>query len=241
MLVADFNTNFKEYINDSDIIGANDAIMIELGRILVNQKQDYIDLLNESGVEADISMSNNQLIGLYMDNVDNKHLLLGTSLLTNMQKLIECGNCSWTWKLTDGGDDPLMCHKCGENNEKSSFDDSNDISDDDVKTAYVVLNENFNDDEDFSNVLGAALLARKGLKLLKNLKGQKGQGTTSDDLRLRAEVKMQQAAIAQQRAELQAQKIALEKSKKTKNTIIIVSASVLALTVGFVILLNRKK
>jgi len=240
MLVADFNTNFKEYINDSDIIGANDAIMVELGRILVNQKQDFIDLLNESGIEADISMPNNQLIGLYMDNVDNKHLLLGTSLLTNMQKLIECGNCSWTWKLTDGGDDPLMCHKCGENNEKSSFDDSDDISDEDVKTAYLVLNENFNDDEDFSD-FGAGILAKKGLKALKNLKGQKGQGTTSEDLRLRAELKLQQAAIAQQKAEIQAQKIALKKSKKTKNTIIIVSASVLALALGVVIFLNRKK
>jgi hypothetical protein len=236
MLIADFNTNFNEYINDGDIIGANDAIMVELGDILVNNKQNFIDLLNESDIEADISMSNNQLIGLYIDNVDNKHLLLGTSLLVNMQKIVECEDCSWSWKLIDGGDDPKTCHKCGSNNSTSNFDDSNNISDEDVKNAYVVLNENFNDDEYFSEVFGSKIF-KQGTKALRNLKSE---GTTSNSLKLRAEVKIQQATITQQKAQLKEQKIALEKSKKTKNTIIIVSATILVLTIGIVLFLKRK-
>ena len=32
-------------------------------------------------------------------------------------KKIYCGNCDWSWKLSDGGDDPYICHKCGHNNE----------------------------------------------------------------------------------------------------------------------------
>ena len=29
---------------------------------------------------------------------------------------IVCDNCSWTWKIEDGGDDLFICHKCGHNN-----------------------------------------------------------------------------------------------------------------------------
>lgn len=32
-------------------------------------------------------------------------------------KMVNCGNCEWEWKLSDGGDDPYICHKCGHNNE----------------------------------------------------------------------------------------------------------------------------
>jgi DNA-directed RNA polymerase subunit RPC12/RpoP len=29
-----------------------------------------------------------------------------------------CDECSWSWDLSDGGDDPYICHKCGHNNEE---------------------------------------------------------------------------------------------------------------------------
>jgi len=28
-----------------------------------------------------------------------------------------CDKCEWSWKLSDGGDDSYICHKCGHNNE----------------------------------------------------------------------------------------------------------------------------
>lgn len=27
-----------------------------------------------------------------------------------------CDNCGWSWALSDGGDDPYTCHKCGQDN-----------------------------------------------------------------------------------------------------------------------------
>jgi hypothetical protein len=30
---------------------------------------------------------------------------------------VTCKNCNWSWKLSDGGNDPYICHKCGHNNE----------------------------------------------------------------------------------------------------------------------------
>ena len=28
-------------------------------------------------------------------------------------KKIVCDNCGWKWNISDGGDDPYTCHKCG--------------------------------------------------------------------------------------------------------------------------------
>jgi hypothetical protein len=27
-----------------------------------------------------------------------------------------CDGCGWSWDLSDGGDDPYICHKCGHDN-----------------------------------------------------------------------------------------------------------------------------
>jgi hypothetical protein len=34
-----------------------------------------------------------------------------------------CDNCGWSWKLSDGGDDKYICHKCGHDNtpKKTNF------------------------------------------------------------------------------------------------------------------------
>jgi len=33
---------------------------------------------------------------------------------------VTCDECGWFWKLSEGGDDPYVCHQCGHDNEKSS-------------------------------------------------------------------------------------------------------------------------
>lgn len=32
-----------------------------------------------------------------------------------------CDNCGWSWDLSDGGDDPYICHKCGNNNSEEDY------------------------------------------------------------------------------------------------------------------------
>lgn len=32
-----------------------------------------------------------------------------------------CDNCGWSWDLSDGGDDPFICHKCGHNNSEEDY------------------------------------------------------------------------------------------------------------------------
>lgn len=33
------------------------------------------------------------------------------------KKEVICDNCGWTWKLSEGGHDKYICHKCNHNNE----------------------------------------------------------------------------------------------------------------------------
>ncbi len=33
-------------------------------------------------------------------------------------KKINCDSCDWSWKLSEGGNDPYVCHKCGTDNTK---------------------------------------------------------------------------------------------------------------------------
>ena len=38
---------------------------------------------------------------------------------------ITCKNCGWQWNISDGGNDPYICHKCGYDNQET--DDRVDI------------------------------------------------------------------------------------------------------------------
>jgi hypothetical protein len=34
-----------------------------------------------------------------------------------------CDNCGWTWKLSEGGHDPYICHQCNHNNEPKKINE----------------------------------------------------------------------------------------------------------------------
>ena len=37
--------------------------------------------------------------------------------LIKESKKVVCDECGWSWKLSEGGDDPYKCHKCGHQNK----------------------------------------------------------------------------------------------------------------------------
>jgi hypothetical protein len=81
----DFYSEFSSALNEGNISGANASLMKELSAILVRDKSDFVDMLNESGVDADVSMSDAELIQLFVDNASsNKKLILGAALLVNV-------------------------------------------------------------------------------------------------------------------------------------------------------------
>ena len=34
---------------------------------------------------------------------------------------VKCSECGWSWKLSEGGDKPYLCHKCGHDNSKTAL------------------------------------------------------------------------------------------------------------------------
>jgi hypothetical protein len=122
-MYSNFHSNFNRAIQNNDFEQANDALMAELADILVRDRKDFVDLLNESEIPADITMSDTQLIDLFIDNIENnKTLMLGAALLTQMH------------------------------NRKMGFDGDEEIDDDGVKTGYTVLNTYFSDLSNFDSV-----------------------------------------------------------------------------------------
>ena len=218
MLTGTLESNLVEYIQKEDIEGANTLLMKELANKLIDNRADFIELLNSNEIEADESMPTSQLIELFIDNTDNKSLLVGASLLANQQSV----------------------------DVKSNFIDE-EISDDSVKNGVAVMDTYFNNtipDEEYSYIapflLGA--LARGAGKLIKGRVSQKDQDRVKNEYRRIAEQRMREQAALRQRAELERRQREVEKSKERKrtNTILIVSgAVVISLIVGVIIYKQR--
>jgi hypothetical protein len=231
MLVSDFNTDFETYLQNQDLEKATNRLLEELAKILVSNKSDFIDMLEESGIEADETMSKGQLIELFTTNTDNKKMLVGASLLANSY------------------------------NKKLSFDGDEEISDDSVKVGYALLNENFNgdeyeevQDEDFSYIVPVvAGLVRGGVNLWRNNRQRQGKSAEIQDptfnkaIQMRQEMarrQMERAAIQQQKIALEQQRLAQEEAKKRRRrttTYIVIGTVVLSAIIGTVIYLRTKK
>lgn len=54
-----------------------------------------------------------------------KIVLTETQILKLLERVnsgkVTCDKCDWSWKLSDGGDDPYICHKCGHNNSDEDY------------------------------------------------------------------------------------------------------------------------
>lgn len=86
MLYNDFCSEFNVCIDKGDYNTADALISRELGASLATNKMVFVDLLNESGVNASINDSNIELVNKFVDNVPiNQKLRLGASLLVNSQ------------------------------------------------------------------------------------------------------------------------------------------------------------
>lgn len=86
MLYNDFCNEFNVCIEKGDYETADALISRELGIALADNKRNFVDLLNESGVPASLNDSHIELVNKFVDNVPyNAKLRLGASLLVNSQ------------------------------------------------------------------------------------------------------------------------------------------------------------
>ena len=224
MLIEDLYESFVESYNEGDIKSASLALMKELGNILVKQKIDFVNLLNESGVPASIEMNDSELVNLFIKNIDtNKKLMLGSALLVNMH------------------------------NKQMGFDGDEEINDDGVKAAFAAIDEYFNFGEDeYSNAVSGAVvgavaqgvgeLSKLGTTALQGRQKKKYGALDIAKQKSEAKAAMTQQILAQRQAQIEAAQKEKDTKAKTTRTLLIVGGAILGIAIlGIIIYKVRKK
>lgn len=212
MLLEDFNTQFRQNVQGNNVSGIRDTIMRELGRILVDDKQDFVNLLRESGVDASPSDSTMDLIDAYSQNIpNNKKLMLGSSLLVQQK------------------------------NKVVGADGTSQISDSNVKVGYEVLKSCF-DAESYSNAVdpitaiaeavGAG--ANLGSTIAKGQQQKKFGGQQLASQQAQAKASLFQSALDYKKSKA-------EQANKGKTTAIIAISGVLVIGIIVAIVAMKRK
>ena len=224
----EFYNNLINYVSKAQTTDAHNLLMSEVGKSLAKKRADFIELLNTTGVEADNSMSDVELVNRFTENLpNNKSLMISTAYMIN------------------------------KNNSFVNADGTEQISDNGVKLSYKIMNDFFTlDDENaveflnadgYSNAAGAiagAIGASAGLTdtIIKSRQkkkygvrdiAEKQAESRSEILKSIAQQKMLQAQAAQKEAERKA---------TTKKILLIGGISILVLGgLGYLIYKMKKK
>jgi len=230
-MAKEFYNDLINYVASSDTDNANTLLMKELGKSLVKSKENFVELLTSSGVAANDSMSDVELIDAFVDNLaNNKTLMISAAYMINKQ------------------------------NSFSNANGEEQISDNGVKLSYKVMYDfftgssvegddytNAEGEEEKSNFLPIGLLL-KGAKMAKNLidnkkggGGTKSSGGSSGNAN-KARDDMKRAVAEQKKAEALLKQKELEAKQKTKKILLITGGSLLGLgLLGFIIYKIKKK
>ncbi len=229
-----FHQNLAISIRQNDLPGANRVVMHELGKIAINHRADFVDLLNHSDVPAHAEMADAQLVKLYFDNIKKKEMLIGTAFLVNMH------------------------------NKTTGFDGRGEISDIGVKAAYKAMSSSlvgpatneqiYQERQAYKNVDWIPedtsgfiwdTLAKGGVgitnKVLDSQHKKKHGAMDALAAQQQAKADLAKSMIAQRQAQIDA--AAKEKERKAKNLKIglIVGGCVAALAIGGFIYYKLKK
>lgn len=216
MLLDDFYSNFNHSLENGDLKSANKKLMYELGRIFVQNKNEFVDLLNESEIPATADMNDVRLIDLYVDNINkNKKLMLGTSILVNVH------------------------------NQKLSADGDDSLDDENIKDTYRSLNSYYSDNYSNSvGAIAGAVgeVAKLGGQISE---GQQKKKYGALDLATKKEDTKQalvQSVLAGQQAVMEATRKKQEQQAKTTRTLLVIGGAIALLGVlGFVIYKIKKR
>jgi len=222
MLYTDFCTEFNKSVNRGDVNAAHVALMQELGRILVRDKQDFVDLLNESGYEAHLTDSDIDLVNTFVRNVDRSpSLMLGASMLT------------------------------AAHNRKMGFDGEDEyLNDDLVKSSYNVMVSYFGG-QAYSNAAGDPItgianavtaLTEAGTAIGKGQQQKRYAGQEYAKQKEASKQQLIQGIIDAKKQQAELAKKEQEEKAKTRRTLYIAGGAILAIaTIGVVIYVIRKR
>lgn len=236
----EFQHSFDSYVNNNNIYEANKVLMKELGSILLKERTDFVNLLNESGIISNVEMSDVKLINLFVDNIqNNKQLMVGSALLIN------------------------------HHNKTIGFNGDNEINDQSVKDSYAVMYSYFDDvydvDEDDSEFLGGLIkgasslinkdsgdngeakntLAKGGVNIANKLLSDRRRSKYGaiDELYKQKEAKRQmiKSVLEQRKKQQEIEQEKIKSRDKNTKTALIIGGSILGLiTIGGLIYALKK-
>jgi transcriptional regulator of heat shock response len=209
---------------------ANRVVMNEIGNLFVKKREDFIFLLQNSGISANDNLTDGELIDLFLANIhDNKKLLLGTAFFISHNNKIE--NFDGDSEHNESG------IKATTKVLYNYFDSGN----------YDDFNSSEEEEEETSNVVGAIAGAIGGLANLGSgiIAGQNKKKYGVTDLiakKQEAKTQMVQQILAQRQAQqAAAQQKEKEQQKQKKNILIGVGVLLLSAIIGTVIYFKTKK
>lgn len=195
--------------------------MHELGKSLVINRGDFVDMLRNAGVGANASMSDSQLINLFVDNVGNKQVLVGAAFLCNVH------------------------------NKSVGFDGEEEVSNEGTQAAYKAISTYWGDysfaegTSNGSGILGSVVEGGLGItnKLLDSK--NKSKNGALDALTAQNDAKSQMAQSVIQARQSQVDNLAKDKAAKAKNVKIAIIAGgsllLVGLAVGVYLYIKKRK
>jgi hypothetical protein len=213
MLYTDFCSEFNVCIEKGDYETADALISREIGTSLANNKSNFVDLLNESGIPASINDTHIELVNRFVENIPyNAKLRLGASLLVNSE------------------------------NQEVSFDGKKSINKDNVRNCYRVMTnkykENYSNvaaDPVTAIAQGVGELSKLGSTALQGRQQRQGAGLNYAQQRDAQRAEIMKTLADKKKADAEA------KTKRNK-VLMIVGGSLLGLVViTFAVLKLKKK
>jgi len=202
-----FYSNLTSAIKNRDIYTANKVIMSEVGDSIVNDRDNFIDLLISSNIHIEDGSTDADLVYSFIDNLpNNDELMVNTAYYVN--------------------------HK----NSDLNFDGSRDIDGLGVKACHKAMKMNFSGYSniggwgDFANTL-----AQTGAGIYSDVKNKKNEFSNTLEKQKEAKKEIVNKILEQRQAQVNAKNKQMLEKQKTQRTMLIVGGVGIVLLLGFAI------
>ena len=207
---------FEQELSKGNYTNANLYLMYVLAELLVKDRENFVHLLNESGVPSSVNETDASLIDKYVNNLVNRKLLLGSAIL-------------------------IQTH-----NKKMGFDGDSDTEVNKIYNAMKIYHfDNYSNAGGADPVSAVAEAVAQSAKLGTAITGRKAAKESRPYELLSQKAQTKQAlvdnALKTRQAQIEQETKNKEQSEKTKRYLLIGGAVVLVGVLGFFMLRKKGK
>lgn len=218
-------------IDGNNLAKAHEVVMIQLGTIIANKREDFVESLITAGVNVGEDPRDIDLIEAMIDNVDNDNMLLNMALLVNHNNQVT--NFDGEGELSDAG------VKATYKTMAMYFDNTGQPINDDIPEGITIGERTSNGWGDF-----AKSLVDTGKGIYDDVNSKKNAGSAAIEKAQASRNAIAQSIIAQRQATIEANTKKKIEAEKTQRTVVLASlgaVSSIFLLAGLYFMLRKKK